>query len=172
LPQEVFRLIFDNIIILKLIFTRYTVIMSHDREIIDILSREGRLTVTELANRTGLSKTPCQVRLKRLIEQGYISGFKAIINYQMLDVGHVAFAEVKLRDTTQKALDAFNEAVQDIPEIEQCHMIAGPFDYLLKVRTKDINAYRAVLGERISALPYVASSSTYVAMQSVKEGVE
>ncbi len=142
----------------------------YDRDIIEILSLEGRLTVTELAKRTGLSKTPCQVRLKRLVEHGYISGFRAIVNYQMLDIGHVAFAEVKLRDTTQKALDAFNEAVQDIPEIEQCHMIAGPFDYLLKVRTKDINAYRAVLGEQISALPHVASSSTYVAMQAVKEG--
>ena len=141
----------------------------HDRRIIDILSKEGRLTVTELAKRMGLSKTPCQVRLRRLIEQGYISHFKAVINYQMLDVGHVAFAEVRLSDTTQKALHAFNDAVQDIPEVEQCHMIAGPFDYLLKVRTKDINAYREVLGEKISALPYVASSSTYVAMQAINE---
>lgn len=141
----------------------------HDRQMIDILSKEGRLTVTELAKRTGLSKTPCQVRLKRLIDKGYISHFKAVINYQMLDVGHVAFAEVKLNNTTQKALDAFNEAVQQITEVEQCHMIAGPFDYLLKIRTKDINAYREVLGEKVSALPHVASSSTYVSMQAIKE---
>jgi Lrp/AsnC family leucine-responsive transcriptional regulator len=140
-----------------------------DKIIIDILSKEGRLTITELAKRAGLSKTPCQVRLKKLINQGYISGFRAIVNHQKMDVGHVAFVEVKLRDTTQTALDAFNEGVQDILEVEQCHMIAGPFDYLLKVRTKDINAYRLVLGERISALPFVASSSTYVSMQSVKE---
>ena len=144
----------------------------YDLQIIEILSKDGRLPVTELAKRTGLSKTPCQVRLRRLIDQGYISHFRAVINYDMLDVGHVAFAEVKLRDTTKKALDAFNLAVQDITEIEQCYMIAGAFDYLLKVRTKDINAYRTVLGERISALPYVASSSTYVAMQAVKEGPE
>jgi len=141
----------------------------HDMNIIKTLTADGRLTITELAKRVGISKTPCQVRLKKLIEHGYISGFKAIINYQLLDIGHVAFAEVKLMDTRQAALDEFNEAVQDINEVEQCHMIAGSFDYLLKVRTKDINAYRHVLGERISSLPHVASSSTFVAMQTVKE---
>jgi Lrp/AsnC family leucine-responsive transcriptional regulator len=140
-----------------------------DRKIIEILSNEGRMTVTELAKRTGLSKTPCQVRLKRLIEQNYISGFRAVINPQKLELGHVAFAEVKLHDTTKNALLAFNEAVALIQEVEQCHMIAGSFDYLLKVRTRDIDAYRHVLGERISALPHVASSSTYVSMQAVKE---
>ena len=141
----------------------------HDMNIIKTLTADGRLTITELAKRVGISKTPCQVRLKKLIEHGYISGFKAIINYQLLDIGHVAFAEVKLMDTRQAALDEFNEAVQDINEVEQCHMIAGSFDYLLKVRTKDINAYRHVLGERISSLPHVASPSTFVAMQTVKE---
>jgi len=141
----------------------------NDLNIIETLSVDGRLTVTELAKRVGLSKTPCQVRLKKLIEHGYITGFKAVINYQLLDIGHVAFAEVKLIDTRQKALEEFNEAVQDIREVEQCHMIAGSFDYLLKVRTRDINAYRHVLGERISSLPHVASSSTFVAMQAVKE---
>ena len=140
-----------------------------DMSIIEELSVDGRLTVTELAKRVGLSKTPCQVRLKKLIDRGYITGFRAVINYQLLDIGHIAFAEVKLMDTTQNALEAFNKAVQDIPEVEQCHMIAGSFDYLLKVRAKDINAYRHVLGERISSLPYVASTSTFVAMQAVKE---
>ncbi len=142
---------------------------AYDARIIDVLSTDGRITVTDLAKRVGLSKTPCQVRMQRLIKQGYITGFKASIDYQKLDLGHVAFAEVKLRDTTKAALEAFNTAVRTIPEVEQCHMIAGPFDYLLKIRTRNINAYREVLGERISALPHVASSSTYVSMQSVKE---
>jgi Lrp/AsnC family leucine-responsive transcriptional regulator len=141
----------------------------YDKDIIKFLSKDGRLTVTELAIKTGLSKTPCQVRMKRLVRDGFIIGFRAIINHNLLDAGHIAFAEVKLRDTTKKALDAFNLAVQGIHEVEQCHMIAGAFDYLLMVRTKDINAYRHILGERISALPHVASSSTYVAMEAVKE---
>ena len=127
------------------------------------------MAVTDLAKKIGMSKTPCGVRLRRLIADGFILGFRAVLNPVKLDLNHVAFVEVKLRDTTEKALQAFNEAVQNVQEIEQCHMIAGPFDYLLKVRTKDITAYRRILGEQITKLPHVASSSTYVTMESVKE---
>ena len=72
-------------------------------------------------------------------------------------------------ETTAAALDAFNKAVRRLPEVEQCHMIAGGFDYLLKVRTRDISSYRQVLGEKISALPHVAQTSTYVVMEAVKD---
>ena len=140
-----------------------------DRKILKILSRDGRLPVTELAAQVGLSKTPCQSRLKRLQAQGYIQGFRAILNPAKLNLDHVAFAEIKLRDTSERALSAFNAAVINVPEIEQCHMIAGSFDYLLKIRTRDIQAYRLVLGETISALPHVAATSTHVSMQSVKD---
>jgi len=142
---------------------------SFDHKIIDILSTEGRLPVTELAARIGISKSPCQVRLKRLQEQGYILGFKAVINHAKLLKEHVAFAEVRLSDTREEALDAFNAAIENVPEIEQCHLIAGSFDYLLKVRTSDITAYRTVLAESISRLPYIANTSTYVSMQSIKD---
>lgn len=140
-----------------------------DRKILKILSRDGRLPVTELAAQVGLSKTPCQSRLKRLQAQGYIQGFRAVLNPAKLNLDHVAFAEIKLRDTSERALSAFNAAVIKVPEIEQCHMIAGSFDYLLKIRTRDIQAYRLVLGETISALPHVAATSTHVSMQSVKD---
>ena len=140
-----------------------------DQKILDTLATDGRIAITDLAKKLGMSKTPCGVRLKRLINDEYILGFKAVLNPVKLDMNHVAFVEVKLQDTKEAALLSFNEAVQGIPEIEQCHMIAGPFDYLLKVRTKDITAYRRVLGERITSLPHVASSSTYVTMESVKE---
>lgn len=141
----------------------------YDRAILTELSSEGRMPVTELASRVGLSKTPCQVRLKRLIEEGYIRGFRADLDPGRLGLDHVAFAEVKLSDTREAALAAFNEAVRKVPEIESCHMIAGAFDYLLKVRTADIREYRRVLGEVISALPHVESSSTHVAMETVKD---
>ena len=141
-----------------------------DRRIIAVLETEGRLPVTELARRVGLSKSPCQVRLKRLVDDGYILGFKAVLDMAKIGREHVAFTEVKLSDTTERALSAFNAAVKKIPEVEQCHMIAGPFDFLLKVRTRDIAAYRRVLGESISALPHVAQTSTYVSMQAVKDG--
>jgi len=138
-----------------------------DRKIIAALVEDGRMTVTDLAQAVGLSKTPCQVRLRRLIETGVIRGFRAIVDPAKLGMDHVAFAEVKLSDTREKALDEFNAAVRRIPEVEECHMIASSFDYLLKVRTADIRRYRAVLGEKISSLPHVASTSTYVAMETV-----
>lgn len=140
-----------------------------DRRILTELSADGRMPITDLARRVGLSKSPCQVRVKRLQAQGYVLGFRAVLNPAMLDRDHVAFVEVSLSDTREAALSAFNSAVRSVPEIEQCHMIAGAFDYLLKVRTRDMKAYRRVLGEVISALPHVASSSTHVSMQAVKD---
>jgi Lrp/AsnC family transcriptional regulator, leucine-responsive regulatory protein len=140
-----------------------------DRKIIGVLRRDGRITITALADRVGLSKTPCQLRLKRLIESGVILGFRAIVDPAKLGMDHVAFAEVKLSDTREKALAEFNAAIQRIPEVEECHMIASSFDYLLKVRTADIRRYRAVLGEKISGLPHVESTSTFVAMETVME---
>jgi len=140
-----------------------------DSKILRVLATDGRIQVTELAKKIGMSKTPCGVRLRKLVDDGFILGFRAVLNPQKLDRNHVAFVEVKLLDTTEKALQAFNNAVQTIAEIEQCHMIAGRFDYLLKVRTRDIGAYRSVLGEKITALPHVANTSTNVTMQSVKE---
>lgn len=140
-----------------------------DHRILTALARDGRMSVTDLAREVGLTKTPCQIRLKRLQSDGYILGFRAQLNLDKLGYDHVAFVEVRLRDTTERALQAFNGAVSAVPQIEQCHMIAGAFDYLLKVRTTDIKAYRQVLGEVISNLPHVASTSTHVSMQSVKD---
>jgi Lrp/AsnC family leucine-responsive transcriptional regulator len=140
-----------------------------DIAILRILSEEGRLPVTELSTRVGLSKTPCQVRMKRLIAEGYILGFRAVLDPARLGAEQVVFIEVKLNNTTEDALTAFNAAVQKVPEIEQCHMIAGAFDYLLKLRTQNMQRYRAILGRVVSALPYVDSTSTHVSMQSVKD---
>ena len=140
-----------------------------DRRIVEALGRDGRMPVTALAAQVGLTKTPCQARLKRLIEAGVITGFRAVVDPRRIGREHVAFVEVKLSDTTERALAAFNAAVAVLTEVEQCHMIAGPFDYLLKVRTRDITSYRRALGERISALPHVANTSTYVSMEAVKD---
>jgi Lrp/AsnC family leucine-responsive transcriptional regulator len=149
--------------------TKSSEIDQFDQKILDALVEDGRMSITELSERVGLSKTPCQARLKKLIDSGYIDGFKAILNPIKLGLDHVAFAEVKLTDTREEALLSFNNAIKKIKEIEECHMIAGRFDYLLKVRTSDIRRYRIVLGEKISSLPFVASTSTNVVMQSVKE---
>ncbi len=140
-----------------------------DRAILATLSGNGRLSMAELSQRVGLSKTPVQARVKRLEKDGYIRGYSAIIDREKMGEGHVAFVQVKLSDTRSLALAEFNRAVQSVAEIEQCHMMAASFDYLLKVRTRDIAAYRRVLGERISALPHVAQTSTFVAMETVKD---
>ena len=140
-----------------------------DRAILTILQTEGRITAVELARRVGLSKSPVQARLKRLEESGIITGYRAMLDPIRMGLSHVAFVEVRLSDTREAALQAFNKAVLAIAEVEQCHMIASRFDYLLKVRTADIQAYRRVLAERISALPHVAGTSTYVAMEAVRE---
>ncbi|SFP50514.1 Lrp/AsnC family transcriptional regulator [Tranquillimonas alkanivorans] len=138
-----------------------------DRAILRELSKNGRISVTALAEKIGLSKSPTQARLKRLEADGIIMGYRALIDPVRVGREHVAFVEVKLTDTREAALAAFNNAVRQVPEVEQCHMIAGDFDYLLKVRTGSMTDYREVLGERISALPHVSQTSTYVAMQAV-----
>lgn len=141
-----------------------------DRALLDVLSGEGRISVTDLAGRIGLSKSPTQARLKRLEAEGVITGYRALVDPMRIGRDHVAFVEVKLSDTREPALAAFNAGVVKIPEVEQCHMIAANFDYLLKVRCRDMRDFRRVLGEGISALPHVAHSTTHVAMQAVKEG--
>ncbi|MEQ3716982.1 Lrp/AsnC family transcriptional regulator [Pseudophaeobacter sp.] len=140
-----------------------------DRKILNVLAEDGRISIADLARRIGLSKSPTQARLRRLESAGVITGYRALIDPIRLGLDHVAFVEVKLDDTREAALSKFNAAVVKLPEIEQAHMMASHFDYLLKVRTRSMSAYRQVLGEKISSLPHVASTSTYVAMQAVKE---
>ena len=143
---------------------------SFDLKILDVLSRNGRITVTDLARAIGLSKTPCQARMKRLEREGYITGYRAILNPVKLRREHVSFVQVTLSDTRAAALEAFNKAILNVPEVEQCHMIAGDFDYLLKVRTNSMEDYRRVMGEELSGLPHLANTSTFVCMEAVREG--
>ncbi|WP_299611795.1 Lrp/AsnC ligand binding domain-containing protein [uncultured Tateyamaria sp.] len=140
-----------------------------DQSILAELAEDGRISITDLAARIGLSKSPTQARLRRLEKTGIIMGYRALLDPISLGLDHVAFVEVRLNDTREAALRAFNTAVQQVPEIEQAHMIASHFDYLLKVRTRNMAHYRQFLGDVISGLPHVASTSTYVAMEAVKE---
>ena len=122
-----------------------------------------------LADRVGLSKSPTLTRVRRLEQAGIIRGYRADLNQMQLGLSQVCFVQVTLDNTRTEALDAFNAAVREIPAIEAAHMIAAGFDYLLKVRSKDIAAYRRTLGEVISRLPHVAQTSTFVTMETVKE---
>lgn len=140
-----------------------------DRAILSVLAEDGRISVTDLAKRIGLSKSPTQARVKRLEKDGIILGYRALVDPIRLGLDHIAFVEVRLNDTREAALAAFNKAVAKIPEIEQVHLIAGNFDYLMKIRTRNMSDYRIVLAEKISTLPHINNTSTYVAMQAVKE---
>ncbi|TCS60685.1 Lrp/AsnC ligand binding domain-containing protein [Varunaivibrio sulfuroxidans] len=140
-----------------------------DRRILREIQSDGRLSVVALARRVGLSKTPCMERLRRLEAGGFVQGYGAHLDPDRLGAGHLAFVQVTLGTTTSAALEAFNRGVEQIAEVQGCYMIAANFDYLLKVRTRDIQSYRRVLGERIAALPHVTQTSTFVVMETVKD---
>ncbi|MCB1953348.1 MAG: Lrp/AsnC ligand binding domain-containing protein [Zoogloeaceae bacterium] len=140
-----------------------------DLKILAELQNDARLSVVEISRRVGLTKTPCAERIRRLERSGVIRGYHAELDPDALDVGHVVMVQVLLTSTTGHDLKRFNDAARAIPEIESCHMIAGDFDYLLKVRTRDIAAYREVMGDKISALPCVRQTHTYVVMEMVKD---
>ena len=139
-----------------------------DRNILAALAGNGRQSIAELAAVVGLSKTPVQARVRRLEAEGIIRGYTALIDRERIGEGHVAFVQVTLADTRSAALDAFNKAVTSVREIEQCHMIAGGFDYLLKTRGADMADYRRFAGAVLWQLPGVRETRTYAVMEEVK----
>lgn len=140
-----------------------------DFKILSELQADGRLTIVELARRISLTKTPCSERVKQLEKVGIIRGYRAELDSVALGADHIVFVQVVLGSTTAQDLELFNNAVKEIPEILSCHMVAGDFDYLLKVHTRDINHYRNVLGNGISILPGVQQTHSFVVMENVKD---
>ena len=140
-----------------------------DRKILDALQQNGRLSIVDLAKRVNLSKTPCSERVRRLEKTGVISQYRAILDPALVDMKHVTIVHISLTQTSDNSLDEFNAAVQAIPEVQSCLMIAGQFDYMLKVRTHDIAHFREVLGEKIGKLPGVMQTHSFAVMETVKE---
>ncbi|MGB7288254.1 MAG: Lrp/AsnC ligand binding domain-containing protein [Salaquimonas sp.] len=138
-----------------------------DRNILKALQREGRMSITDLSEVVSLSKTPCAERVKRLEKNGFIKGYRAELSPEDLDLPYITFVQVSLESTTTDMLERFNAAAMRVLEIESCHMVAGGFDYLLKVRTRDMVHYRQVLGDSIGSLPGVSNTHTYPVMQTV-----
>ncbi|PHO02646.1 proline dehydrogenase transcriptional activator [Rhodobacteraceae bacterium 4F10] len=140
-----------------------------DQRILEEMEINGRLSIVELAARVNLTNTPCSERVKRLERSGYISGYRAILNMEKLGLGHLTVVQVSLAATAgNNSLDAFNDAVNSVPEVESCLMLAGSFDYLLTVRTKDIAHFRHVLGEKINKLPGIHQTNSFAVMETVK----
>lgn len=140
-----------------------------DKMILDILQREGRLPVVELAKRVNLSKTPCLNRLRRLESSGFILGYQARINPHKINQSHLVYVQVKLSDTTSDTLNKFNAAAKAVPQILSCHMLSGGYDYLLKIRSANMAAFRELLGEIIAELPGVLQTASFPVMEEVKD---
>ena len=140
-----------------------------DRKILAELTRNARIPIAELARKVGLSKTPVALRIRHLEDIGLITGYRAILSPLKLGLTHVTYVEVSMSDTREAALQQFNAAVRAIPEIEECYMIAGGFDYLVKVRSRDMADFRRIMAEKISGLPHISNTSSYVSMEAVVE---
>ncbi len=139
-----------------------------DRRILALLQEDGRLPAVELAERIGLSPTSTGERLRRLQKEGVIAGFRARLDPRRLGLELLVFVEVSLDKTTPDVFDRFARAVRRAPEVLECHMVAGGFDYLVKTRVADMAAYRRFLGEVLLALPGVRETRTYAVMEEVK----
>ena len=139
-----------------------------DRKILSILQEDGRIANLKLAEAVALSPTAVLARVQRLTRDGYILGYEARLNPLKLGAGMLVFVEVLLDRTTPNVFDQFKAAVQVHPEIMECHMVAGGFDYLLKTRSADMNAYRVFAGNVLWQLPGVRETRTYAVMEEVK----
>ena len=139
-----------------------------DIKILTALQEDGRLSNLKLADTVALSPTAVLSRVQKLTREGYILGYEARLNPLKLEAGMLVFVEVLLDRTTPNVFDAFNAAAQVRHEIMECHMVAGGFDYLLKTRMADMEAYRAFAGSVLWTLPGVRETRTYVVMEEVK----
>ncbi len=139
-----------------------------DRRILSILQRDGRISGVELAEQIGLSATSVGERLKRLQREGYVAGFGARLDPHKLGLGFLVFVEVHLDKTTPDVFERFAKAVRNAPEVLECHMVAGGFDYLLKARLPDMAAYRRFLGNVLLGFPGVRETRSYAVMEEVK----
>ena len=139
-----------------------------DKKILAFLQDDGRLATVELAERVGLSPTATSERVKRLVREGFITGFGARLDPAKLDRAFLVFVEVLLDKTTPDIFDRFSEAVRRTRDVAECHMVAGGFDYLLKVRVADMTAYRRFLAEALWSVPGVRETRTYTVMEEVK----
>ena len=140
-----------------------------DRHILECLQGDGRISNVALAKKVNLTTTPCLERVRRLERDGYIKGYTAQLRPELVDAGLLVFVEINLLRNSPGAFREFRRRAALLPELLECHLVSGNFDYLLKARVKDMYEYRTLLGEKILALPGVSDSRSYVVMEEVKE---
>lgn len=140
-----------------------------DRHILRILQQEGRISMKDLGERVGLSVTPCIERVKRMERDGVISGYYARVDPGALGAKLLVFVEITLNQKSASAFEQFRREVLRIPEVQECHLVSGDFDYLIKARIHEMAEYRKLLGEMLLELPGAAQSKSYVVMEEIKE---
>lgn len=139
-----------------------------DYIILDTLQKNGRISNVDLANIVNLSASPCLDRVKRLEADGFIERYGAFLSAKKLNYGMSAFIQVTLDRTTKDVFDHFRDKVVKIKEVAECHMVAGGFDYLIKIRFANMDDYQKILGA-IVELPAVSQTHTYVVTEHVKQ---
>ena len=139
-----------------------------DKNILKALQEDGRISNVELSKMVGLSPSPCLERVRRLEEQGYIIGYEAKLCPKKLGAAMLVFVEITLERTSPDVFSEFSAAVKRQPDIQECHLVSGNFDFLLKTRVADMSSYRKLLGDTLLTLPSVSASRTYVVMEEVK----
>jgi Lrp/AsnC family leucine-responsive transcriptional regulator len=136
------------------------------------LQEDGRISNISLAKKVNLTATPCHQRVRPLEKHGYIKHYTALLDPGKVGVGLLVFVEIDLLRTSPDAFRDFRREAKKLPELLECHLVSGNFDYLLKARVKDMQEYRDLLGEKILALPGVSDSRSYVVMEEVKESTK
>jgi Lrp/AsnC family leucine-responsive transcriptional regulator len=140
-----------------------------DRRILDLLQKDGRIAMTDLAQKVGLSATPCTERVRRLEREGVITGYHARVNPQALGKNLLVFVEIKLSAKSGEVFDRVKKELIFVPEVMECHLVSGDFDYLVKARITEMSEYRRLLGNILLKLPSAAESRSYVVMEELKE---
>lgn len=139
-----------------------------DRRILDILQRNGRIANVELAKQVNLTPTPCLERVKRLEKEGFITHYVALLDPVKANAALCAYIEVQLNSTTTDAIRAFNQQMLELEEVLECQMVAGGFDYLIKIRVADMQHYQRFLGGKLSTIKGISQTHTYVVIEDVK----
>jgi Lrp/AsnC family leucine-responsive transcriptional regulator len=140
-----------------------------DKKILRELQLDGRISFTELARRVGLTTTPCLERVKRMEREGVIQGYTTLLDPASLQAALVVFVQIRLSRTSQNIFAKFKKAAMALNAVQECYLVSGNFDYLIKARVADMNAYRILLGDTLLTLPGVQESTSYVVMEEVKE---
>ncbi|PWR00702.1 Lrp/AsnC ligand binding domain-containing protein [Leucothrix pacifica] len=140
-----------------------------DKNILRILQDDGRITYAELARRVGLTTTPCIERVRRLERNGYIKHYSTVVDAEQLDAGLIVFVQLRLDRTSKDTFAMFKEAVLELPEVQECYLVSGSFDYLIKARLADMAQYRLFLEESLLSVPAVQESTSIVVMEAIKE---